>query len=87
MKNKIFEIKPPKEYIEGLIEIDEGLDSIPELVDYLKHGFSMNEAKKMCVLLRIESMKHYLKSVEDSVGDVKQIEKEIESVIEEYNKM
>ena len=47
MKNEILKIKPPKEYKEGLFAIEEGIDNIPEYIDYLGNGYSPDEAKDL----------------------------------------
>lgn len=90
-KIDIFKMKPPKFYEEGLVTYKEGLDSVPELIEYIEHGFTLEEAEKMELLMRIESMKYHLKHLEKEhagdVDDLLKIKEYIQSQIEVYNEI
>lgn len=72
------------------MELKEGVDNIPEHIDYLKAGYSSEEASRMGLLVRIESAKYYLE-IEKQSGfvseeDIEEAEKYICEMIDEYNK-
>ena len=90
MNKKVFEKKPPKRYAENFIEYVPGLDSNPDLIDFLANGFSMKEAEKMRFLLAIESAKYHFQEAKE-YGEVTEEEEaewqaQIENMIESYNK-
>lgn len=87
MKNKILQIRPPKQYQEGLLDIEEGIDNIPELIEYLKNGFSMEEARKMSILVRIELIKRSCEFEVEKDGEIQEVKKEIQLLITEYNQI
>ena len=91
MKNNIFLMAPPKTYAEGLVTYQEGMDTAPELIEYINHGFSMEDAKKMELLIQIEAAKYHLELLKDDV-DVTEVDRleakeYIKSLIETYNKL
>lgn len=91
MKSEILNIKPPSEYKENIIVYQEGLDNYPEYIDFIKAGFSKEDAEKMILLYRIESMRYAIKlAKEDAEADLEEIlsaENDIEEMIKEYNKI
>ena len=91
MKNDIFLVTPPKTYEDGLVTYHEGMDTVPELIEYINHGFSMEDAKKMELLMRIEAAKHHLELIKDDAkvteSDLLEAKEYIESLIETYNKL
>ncbi len=91
MKAKILSMKPPKKYKEGCFFYEDGLDVIPELLDYIQHGFTMEEARKMDLLVRIECQKYHLgetlKEYPNAINEIKESEEYIKELINEYNGM
>ena len=91
MKNNIFLMTPPKTYEEGLVTYQEGMDTVPELIEYINHGFSMDDAKKMELLMQIEAAKYHLELLKDDAdvteADRLEAKEYIESLIETYNKL
>lgn len=85
MKNEILKIKPPKVYKECLLTIEEGIDNIPEYVEYLRKGYSVEEAKKMVLLVRIEMLKHDIQDSGATEEGLEEIENYIQKLICEYN--
>ena len=51
MKSEILNIKPPSEYKENIIVYQEGLDNYPEYIDFIKAGFSKEDAEKMAKIV------------------------------------
>lgn len=89
MRYEVFYIKPPERYIANFIEYVPGLDSNPDLIDFLANGFSVREAEKMRFLLSIESAKYHFREAmeygeitEDEAGEWQTL---IENIIEIYN--
>lgn len=91
MKDKILAMKPPKKYQEGLFFYEDGLDVTPELLDYIQHGFSVDEARKMDLLVRIECQKYCLKEAvkeyPNAINEIKESKEYIQELINEYNGM
>lgn len=88
--NSILNIRPTKEYRQGILTLDEGMDNIPELIDYLSAGYTRKEAEKMNILVRIELMNSHLKKTDLKETDEEEInafKKEIETLIKEYNEL
>lgn len=84
MKQKLLNIQFPNQYQEGILEIEEGLDNIPELIDYLEAGRSKAEYEKFQQLYFIETMKKCLEEarIEDEQKEVRLC---IAEAIREYN--
>ena len=69
------------------MDIEEGIDNIPELIEYLKNGFSMEEARKMSILVRIELIKRSCEFEVEKDGEIQEVKKEIQLLITEYNQI
>ena len=91
MKEKLLNIKLPKEYKEGLFEYEEGLDNVPQWPVLKKNGWTFEEHLKLYKLIEIEHMKYILNdsllSGEVSQEEAKEISKLIRNAINEYNEM
>lgn len=91
MKEKLLNIKLPKEYKEGLFKYKEGLDNVPEWPILQKNGWTFEEHLKLCKLIEIEHMKYVLNdslsSGEVSQEEVQETKKLIKDAINEYNEM
>lgn len=87
-RKEILTIKPPQKYKEGVMKYSEGLDNIPEKIDYLKNGYNLQEACKMELLIRIERLKYILELLEEeSIEERKETENIIHQCIQQYNQM
>jgi len=83
-----FNKKPPEKYIENYIDYVYGLDSNPELIDFIMHGFSLRDADRMFYLIRIEGLKYQLgimKKYGDPPEEIEMCERLIDDLIENYN--
>ena len=85
MKKELLKINPPKEYKDGLFVVEDGADNIPEFIDYIKAGYSVEEAHKMEILVRIEMMKHDLRGNAASSEEYEEAENYIKELILQYN--
>lgn len=89
MKEKLLNLKLPKLYKENLIELEEGLDIVPSLPEWISKGRQINQYKKMQLLVTIEGTKSmlnkYLKEL--SSEEIKQVNETIEKSILEYNEL
>ncbi len=81
----------PDVYEENLFEYVPGIDNVPELVDLIPKGYTMEHCLKLHKLVDIEMTKYTLKeAIED--GDISEDEIEfgkqvIAELIDEYNNM
>lgn len=90
MKEELLKIKPPAKYCEGIIKFQEGFDTVPDLLEYLQNGYTANEAKKMELLVSIETMKK-LRSEndlsEEDPDELKQFDHAVMGLISQYNQI
>ena len=88
--SSFFKNKPPKEYIENFVEYTHGLDSTPEEIHFIMHGFTMREAQRMLDLISIERMKYILAEAkfdgDATPEEVQFLEAYIAERIEKYNR-
>ena len=89
MDNSIFSKKPPKEYIENFVKHIPGKDIRPELIDFVRHGYTLYDAQRMCDLLSIEALKYSLEEAkaqhEATEDEIKEVESYIAERIAKYN--
>lgn len=88
--NTTLKTKPPEKYKEGVLTVEEGMDNIPELIDYINAGYTKYEAEKMNLLVRIELMREQLIKVNlNEVADkeIRDFTRKIEGLINEYNEL
>lgn len=90
MDKSVFEKKPPEKYIENFVQYVPGFDTSPELVDFIRHGYTMKDAQRMCELFSIEALKYRLeegrKDEDVSAEELKEFENYIAEKIAKYNK-
>lgn len=96
MGNSVFEKKPPKHYVEGFVKYEYGLDTNPNFLSFISHGYSPYDAYRMLDLYAIEGMKYHFKEAmeefdpetasEEELQECKECEAYIEKRIAEYNR-
>jgi Arc/MetJ-type ribon-helix-helix transcriptional regulator len=90
MDNSVFQKKPPEKYIENFVQYVPGFDTSPSVADFIRHGYTMKDAERMCELFRIEAMKRFLeegrKDEDVSEEELKEFENYIAEKIAKYNK-
>ena len=91
MKEKLLELKMPRQYEENLFVYEEGLDNSPEWIELQQMGWSLQEYLKLQQLIAIECMKYKLNDyIDDNMVTPEEIEEMnelIEDAIKEYNKI
>lgn len=87
MKEKLLNIKLPLKYEDGIIEFIDGLDNVPNWIEFSTTGHSKEEYKKMNLLVDIERMKHELNQYKNelTIEEMEYIEQLINDSIEKYN--
>lgn len=90
-KKELIDFKLPDKYADNLIKIDDGLDNIPELIDFISCGKTIEEYKKFAIYMNIEYTKHNLKEYEyeSKLSDEERnmLQQTIKNMIEEYNSL
>ena len=92
-KKELIDFKLPEKYADNLIKIDDGLDNIPELIDFISCGKTIEEYKKFAIYMNIEYTKHILKEYEyeceSELSDEERnmLQQTIKNMIEEYNSL
>ena len=90
-KEELIDFKLPDKYADNLIKIEDGLDHIPELIDFISCGKTIEEYKKFAIYMNIEYMKHNLKEYEyeSELSDEEKntLQQTIENMIKEYNSL
>ncbi|WP_343348285.1 hypothetical protein [Terrisporobacter petrolearius] len=90
-KKELIDFKLPEKYADNLIKIDDGLDNIPELIDFISCGKTIEEYKKFAIYMNIEYTKHNLKEYECeselSDEEINMLQQTIKNMIEEYNSL
>lgn len=90
-KKELIDFKLPEKYADNLIKIDDGLDNIPELIDFISCGKTIEEYKKFAIYMNIEYTKHNLKEYEYeselSDEEINMLQQTIKNMIEEYNSL
>lgn len=81
----------PEVYEENLFEYVPGIDNVPEIIDLIPKGYTMEHCLKLRKLVTIEGTKYTLNELindgeisEDEIESAKQF---ITELIEEYNNM
>ena len=91
MKKELLNLDLPDKYKEGIINYSLGIDNVPDLPTFLKHGRTRKEYLKLEQLVHIEDMKYSLaediKDNEFTEEEIKEIKQLIDKAIEEYNNM
>ena len=91
MKEKLLELKMPKQYEENLFVYEEGLDNVPDWIQLKQLGWSLQEYSKLQKLVEIEYMKYRLNDdINNNVveeEEIKEINDLIKNAIEEYNEI
>lgn len=90
MRNNLFLKKPPKQYIDNFIKYAPGFDTFPELIDFVKNGFTLEEAERMRSIFRIEKIKYLIESAksDEDINDeeINEGKKILAAMISDYNK-
>ena len=91
MKSELLKIKLPKEYKEGLIKYELGLDNFPDWPMLQAQGWTFKEHLKLEQLISIEAIKYSLNEAieynEVTEEEINYAKKLIDKAIEEYNAM
>ena len=89
MDKSFFEKKPPKHYEENFIKYINGLDTMPEYIHFILHGYSQWETERMLALIWIESFKYHFDDLVEqynpSKAEIAQYKAHIDELIKAYN--